>query len=93
MALVAMAAFSVYGVLDLSIKIYGSVQNLNKGKSLCNCDNSTTEALLLGCKFVPMASAWLPRACSDDEFSSEFDHAGPGPNNSWAYFADKPGYS
>jgi hypothetical protein len=91
MALVAMVAFSVYGVLDLSIKIYGSVQNPNMGKSLCNCGNSTTEALLLGCKFVPMAAAWLPRACRDDELSFEFDHAGPGPNNSWAYFADKPG--
>ncbi|PYI00225.1 hypothetical protein BO78DRAFT_381427 [Aspergillus sclerotiicarbonarius CBS 121057] len=54
----------------------------------CYCGTSTTEALALNCKFDSLAAAWLPPHCRDDELTAEFDHAGPGPNGTWTYYAD-----
>jgi hypothetical protein len=87
-AMVVTGILSLYGTLDLGIRIHGFIQNPTIDKTSCNCGSSVAEALSLGCKFVPMASAWLPPACIDEELSSEFDKAGPGPSNSWRYYAD-----
>ncbi|KAI4141042.1 MAG: hypothetical protein L6R39_005531 [Caloplaca ligustica] len=55
----------------------------------CNCGASTTEALALSCAFDPLATAWLPPRCRDDPLTDLFTHAGPGPDGSWTYYADK----
>ncbi|ELR05750.1 hypothetical protein VC83_07983 [Pseudogymnoascus destructans] len=56
---------------------------------ICDCGSSTKEAVSLGCQFVPMAAAWLPPACIDEELSHEFNTAGPGINGEWTYWADR----
>lgn len=43
----------------------------------------------LGCKYDSLAAAWLPAHCRDDEVTEDFEKAGPGPNGSWTYWADK----
>lgn len=54
----------------------------------CNCGDSIVDAKSLQCEFDPIASAWLPPACRDDELIQEFNSAGPGPNASWVYYSD-----
>lgn len=54
----------------------------------CNCGSSVEEAISRGCKYDAMATSWLPPMCRDDELAYEFDHAGPGPNGEWGYYAD-----
>lgn len=55
---------------------------------ICDCGATINEAVSLGCRFVPMAAAWLPPPCIDQELSDEFDAAGPGENGSWSYWSD-----
>lgn len=57
----------------------------------CNCGNSVQEALANGCKYDPMATSWLPPICRDDELIDEFNHAGPGTDGEWTYYADQSG--
>jgi hypothetical protein len=59
--------------------------------NLCDCGNSIREAISRKCTYDTLATAWLPPYCRDDEFTSEFDKAGPGPDGAWAYFADEEG--
>ncbi|KAK1710292.1 uncharacterized protein BDZ83DRAFT_540702, partial [Colletotrichum acutatum] len=54
----------------------------------CDCGNSTTEAVTLGCKYDSLAAAWLPEHCRDDELTAEFERSGPGPDGQWTYWAD-----
>ncbi|KAG8166679.1 hypothetical protein KVR01_002368 [Diaporthe batatas] len=55
----------------------------------CHCGSTTAEARVLGCKYSPLASAWLPEHCRDDELELEFELLGDGPDGHWMYFADK----
>ena len=53
----------------------------------CSCGGTTVaEAKARGCKFTPLAIAWLPPACLDEQLADEFDLAGPG--GKWEYWAD-----
>ncbi|KAK3988011.1 hypothetical protein QBC44DRAFT_330276 [Cladorrhinum sp. PSN332] len=59
---------------------------------LCYCGTNPTEArLLYNCTYDTLSTAWLPPHCRDEDLTAEFDRSGPGPNNSWAYFADSEG--
>lgn len=58
-----------------------------KGPVSCSCGGTTVaEAISRGCKFTPLAIAWLPPQCLDEELADEFDRAGPGGH--WEYWAD-----
>jgi hypothetical protein len=59
--------------------------------NICDCGNSIPEALSLNCVYDSLAAAWLPPHCRDGVLTSRFERAGPGPNGSWAYFADPNG--
>lgn len=86
-------------ILVLVLAAWGSVSivlsvlaSLHSHHSIsCNCGNSIAEAIAQGCKYDAMSTAWLPAACRDDDLSYEFDHAGPGPNGEWGYYADRDG--
>lgn len=53
----------------------------------CSCGGTTVaEAVARGCKFTPLAIAWLPPQCLDEELADEFDRAAPG--DGWEYWAD-----
>jgi hypothetical protein len=54
----------------------------------CDCGDSITEAISLGCTFDALAMAWLPEHCRDDELTAEFNTVGSGPNGNWVYYAD-----
>lgn len=55
----------------------------------CSCGASIAEAKTKGCMYDTMAAAWLPLACRDDELSTQFNQAGPGPDGQWYYWADR----
>ncbi len=55
----------------------------------CSCGASIAEAKTKGCLYDTMAAAWLPPACRDDELSTQFNQAGPGPDGQWYYWADR----
>jgi len=57
----------------------------------CYCGHSIAEAKSLGCSYDALAIAWTPPECTDQELTDEFNHAGPGPNGNWAYYADRNG--
>lgn len=65
----------------------------NDERVSCNCGNSVAEALLKGCKYDLLASAWLPEACRDEALTDEFNRSGPGPNGTWKYYVDEMGTS
>ena len=55
----------------------------------CSCGGTNVaEAKAQGCIFTPLAIAWLPPHCIDEELSSDFDKQGPGLNGEWDYWAD-----
>ncbi|KAK8102124.1 hypothetical protein PG984_015270 [Apiospora sp. TS-2023a] len=54
----------------------------------CNCGDSVAEARAMGCRFDPLAAAWLPAHCRDDELIEQFNHAGPGTDGAWSYYTD-----
>ena len=85
---------SLYGTVDLVFRLHRTISSSRAHqhhfvpypsipKDFCNCGNSSSEAVAMGCEYEPLAAAWLPPACRDSELSAEFDHAGPGPNGSW----------
>ena len=54
----------------------------------CSCGGTTVaEAKRQGCKFTPLAIAWLPPHCIDEDLANEFDRAGPKPQG-WEYWRD-----
>ncbi|KAH8807112.1 hypothetical protein F5884DRAFT_788559 [Xylogone sp. PMI_703] len=55
---------------------------------ICNCGNTVAEAIEMGCKYDPLASAWLPPHCLDEQLSDEFEKSGDGPNGEWKYWRD-----
>ena len=57
----------------------------------CSCGTSTRQALAMGCAFDQLAVAWLPRHCQDEELTKQFEHAGPGVDGAWTYYADDKG--
>ena len=66
-----------------------SISSLHPGKRAvsCSCGGTTVaEAVSRGCKFTPLAIAWLPPQCLDEELADDFDKAGPG--GKWEYWAD-----
>ncbi|KAK9797988.1 hypothetical protein SCARD494_03160 [Seiridium cardinale] len=40
---------------------------------------------------MPCRRGWPPPHCRDEQLMVEFEHAGPGPNGAWDYFADGEG--
>lgn len=55
----------------------------------CNCGASVAEAMSRGCKYDPIAVAWLPNHCRDDELNEEFRNSGDGPDGKWLYYTDR----
>ncbi|KAB8238203.1 uncharacterized protein BDW43DRAFT_306889 [Aspergillus alliaceus] len=55
----------------------------------CNCGETVSEAIANGCRYDSLAAAWLSPACRNDELIGHFEHAGPNPDGSWLYYADK----
>lgn len=72
----------------------GTLSNIEAFKTKigdCYCGHSIAEAKSLGCNYDPLAITWTPPECTDEELTEEFNHAGPGPNGSWSYYADRNG--
>ncbi|KAL3424519.1 hypothetical protein PVAG01_03800 [Phlyctema vagabunda] len=72
----------------------GSISNVKKFKTRigdCYCGHSIAEAKSLGCSYDALAIAWTPPECTDQELTDDFNHAGPGLDGSWIYFADRNG--
>lgn len=80
-------AIQVVNLRAHHIHSHGSNVQAEKPQS-CNCGNSITEAIALGCKFDSLSMAWLPEHCRDDDLTAEFETAGDGPNGTWLYYAD-----
>ncbi|KAF7592074.1 hypothetical protein BBP40_000740 [Aspergillus hancockii] len=78
---------ALWGLFSIAHSIFLATRG-NPPPKHCYCGNSTAEAISLGCKFDSLAAAWLPTYCRDEELTTEFEKAGPGPNGSWTYFAD-----
>lgn len=57
----------------------------------CYCGTSTAQAKELGCKFDPMAPAWLPAKCRHQELTDAFERAGSlhELEGRWRNFADQ----
>lgn len=71
-----------------------TISNVERFKTImgnCYCGHSVAEAISLGCSYDPLAIAWSPPQCTDKELTDEFNHAGPGPDGKWAYYADPNG--
>lgn len=79
---------AVIGTIDLSRRIGATNNKSSNSGPKCYCGNSVEEAISLGCKFVPMAAAWLPAHCRDDYLEMEFNSMGPNPDHSWNFYAD-----
>jgi hypothetical protein len=77
----------VIGLMRLSYDIWDHFSGHKPTRS-CSCGSSVDEALSLGCRFDPIAAAWLPEHCRDDELIEDFDRSGDGPNGSWIYYTD-----
>jgi hypothetical protein len=89
-AKVALVFLACWGVANLGRKTFDiSFAPVNRS---CSCGGTTVaEAKARGCRFTPLAIAWLPPHCIDMELANEFDKTGPGPNGEWQYFADPNG--
>ena len=87
---IVLICFAVWGLINTgrsSINI--SIARSNKPVS-CSCGGTTVaEAIRRGCKFTPLAIAWLPPHCLDMELADEFDRIGPG--GKWEYWGDLNG--
>lgn len=66
-------------------------KSLPPGINSCDCGITIREALSRGCAYDSLSAGWLPPYCRDDELSMEFEHAGPGVDGAWSYFADEDG--
>lgn len=80
---------AVSGLASLTNHIILSIGPKPSGS--CYCGNSVADALARGCKFDPIAPAWLPDHCRDDHLIEEWNRSGPGPDGSWTYYADIDG--
>jgi hypothetical protein len=70
--------FAVWALINTAIA------RSNKPVS-CSCGGTTVaEAIRRGCKFTPLAIAWLPPHCLDIELADEFDRIGSG--GKWEYW-------
>ena len=86
--LLAFWGLTSLGQLSIS-KLHAPVDPQSRS---CSCGGTTVaDAIANGCIFTPLAIAWLPPHCIDQELSDEFDASGPGPGGSWDYFADPEG--
>ncbi|PLB53272.1 hypothetical protein P170DRAFT_445064 [Aspergillus steynii IBT 23096] len=47
------------------------------------------EALSNNCRYDSFAAAWLPPHCRNDALIDAFERAGPNPDGSWTYYADR----
>ncbi|KAL2206786.1 S-adenosyl-L-methionine-dependent methyltransferase [Sarocladium strictum] len=66
-------------------------KTLKSGVADCDCGSSIKEAWKLNCTYDALSAAWLPPWCRDHKLTSEFEHAGPGIDGAWSYFADENG--
>ena len=77
---------ATWGLIFLANWSLSAVQPATKPVS-CSCGGTTVaEAVARGCKFTPLAIAWLPPQCLDEDLAAEFDRAGP--EGGWSYWAD-----
>ena len=83
-----LAFFGLYSLLQTAL-FSPSLLAAKPSSVSCDCGSSISEAISMDCKYDSLAAAWLPPACRDDELTAEFNHAGPGSNGEWEYFADK----
>ena len=86
LVLFSLALFGIFSIFKQPATKVLHMQQKVSGK--CECGNSIPEAISLGCKFDPLAMAWLPEHCRDDELTAEFETKGNGPNGTWVYYAD-----
>lgn len=89
-AKIFLVCFAAWGIIDIGRRTIDiSIARPNETVS-CSCGGTTVaEAISRGCKFTPLAIAWLPAHCLDMELAEEFDRAGPG--GEWEYWADLNG--
>lgn len=80
-------SLALFGLFRLSIDSWKFATRSGDLRS-CACGSTVDEAIANGCKYDPIATAWLPDHCRDDELIEEFNHAGPGPNGEWTYYSD-----
>lgn len=86
---------AIYGLLSLLKYLASSRHSVsssaNDAQTLepCYCGDSISEAQKLGCRHDSLSTAWLPERCRDDELLAEFEHAGPGVDGAWEYWADR----
>ena len=79
-------------ILTMIIRLSGlATADLPRIEDNCFCGNSTIEAQRNGCKFDPLALAWMPDHCRDDELTDDFNRAGLGADGAWDYWADEAG--
>jgi hypothetical protein len=81
-----LTCLALMGAIDLVHRITNSKSP--RSKLPCYCGSSVEEAQSLGCKYVPMASAYLPPHCRDDFLDAEFNRLGHNADGSWTYYAD-----
>lgn len=83
----AIIILAFFGVVDIGFRAYELVQSQRQVS--CNCGDTVTEALANNCRYDSFAAAWLPPACRNDDLIDQFERAGPNPDGSWNYYADK----
>ncbi|PSK56767.1 Cytoskeletal protein syp1 [Elsinoe australis] len=79
-------SFAVWGLISAAHHLH----HPDDSPPDCSCGGTTiAEAKRRGCTFSPLAISWLPPHCLDEELSDQFNHAGPGPDGAWPYWADR----
>lgn len=85
---IVIVLFSFWGFVDVGLRLWSRISPSlsTSGPLPCYCGTTRAEAESLGCKYVAMASAWLPERCRDPYLEADFEAAGP--NGLWEYYAD-----
>ena len=84
-----MAILTLLATLDLCYRAYELVERRIRSEISCNCGDTLTEAVANNCRYDSFAAAWLPPHCRNDALIDAFERAGPNPDGSWNYYADR----
>ncbi|KAJ5593236.1 hypothetical protein N7537_010140 [Penicillium hordei] len=84
----ALLAMAIVGCIN-TLRLAWPQINHNNSSISCWWGESLTEAMSLNCRFDSILVSWLPARCRDDELAEQCDHAGPGPDGSWTFYADE----
>lgn len=86
---VILIILSVLATLDLTYRAYELISPHIQHQPSCNCGDTISEALTNNCRYDSFAAAWLPPHCRNDALVDAFERAGPNPDGSWNYYADR----